>query len=302
MNRTCNFIFTYGKESVIMRRLVKLLLIILALIFSCNIFTYDSAYYVSQDIGAAKLDTSFAFKNQYGIRDFTDKIECYGKASKIPVLMYHHLLPSAYKRSKNDLVLTTEEFEKQMEYLYLNDYTTINIRELELFLNNKLELPKKTVLITFDDGYKSNFLYAYPILKWYGFKASIALIPEFMHEYPENFNPAVLNCLSWEEVALSSDVFEYVNHTYSHVNLKDAGYKRAKAEIKQVNDFLDTDYFVYPFGQTSSKAEQALRTLNYKLAFTTKAGFVRKTSSRLYLPRQRVSANMSMRQFEALLQ
>jgi hypothetical protein len=84
--------------------------------------------------------------------------------------------------------------------------------------------------------------------------------------------------------------------------MKEISYEKALEEIKKGDTSLHTEYFVYPFGHTSSTSEKVLRELNYKLAFTTKPGFVTRASDRLYLPRQRVSAKLSLKGFAALLQ
>jgi peptidoglycan/xylan/chitin deacetylase (PgdA/CDA1 family) len=244
---------------------------------------------------------AFPFESNALERTFENKIELYGTAVKVPVLMYHHILKAEDKKATNNLIVTVEEFEEQMEYLYSNDYTTITTEELELFIDNKLELPKNSVLITFDDGYKSNYLYAYPILKKYGYKASIALIPKLMPEALEAFNPTRLNYLSWQEVILGRDIFEYTNHTYSHISMKNISYQNALEEIKKAGDILQSKYFVYPIGHTSASSEKVLKELNYKLAFTTTSGFVTKSSNKLFLRRQRINAGITLRTFKALL-
>lgn len=285
----------------IMRRLIRILLIVLALGLSFGIYKsqFTSAFWDKYDYAEDKATT--AYRNEYDVRSFEDKIELYGKASKIPVLMYHHILEAKDKKSKNDLVVTTAEFYKQMNYLHRNDYTTITVRELEQFLNGELALPKKSILIIFDDGYKSVYKYAYPILQEFGFKATVALITKYVPDKMQPFNPARLTCLSWQEISLGNDVFEYINHTYSHPSMKGISYNTAMTELEKVNASLKTKYFVYPMGHTSANSERALRNLNYKLAFTTKPGFVTKSSNRLYLPRQRISAGMTIKSFASLL-
>jgi peptidoglycan/xylan/chitin deacetylase (PgdA/CDA1 family) len=278
-----------------------------------NVFTGEQTECIGSELAAKLMDEHtgrwvagdiqviLPFKNIYEERTFVEKIKLYGIAKKIPVLMYHHMLNAQDKKVLNSLIVTTEEFEKQMEYLYKNDYTTITTKELELFLENKLDIPEKSVLITFDDGYKSNYIYAYPILKKYGFKASIALIPKLMPENIEAFNPSRLNYLSWQEVVLGSDVFEYTNHTFSHASMKGVNYNRALEEIKRVEDDLQSKYFVYPIGHASSNSEKALKELSYKLAFTTREGFVTKSSNRLYLHRKRVNGGIILKSFVSLL-
>jgi peptidoglycan/xylan/chitin deacetylase (PgdA/CDA1 family) len=244
----------------------------------------------------------FPFKNIYPERSFAEEIKKWGIASKVPVLMYHHILKEKDKKGTNTLIVAEEDFAGQMSYLYENGYTTITALELEKFLEGTLKLPKKAVLLTFDDGYKSNYLYAYPLLKKYGFRATISLIPKKMPETPEKFNPARLNYLSWQEVTAGQDVFEYISHSFSHVSMKNLGYRSAYDEIKKVEELLDVKYFVYPVGHTSEASLKVLKELKYQLAFTTKPGIVTTESNPLRLPRQRVNGGMGIRSFKALLQ
>src|SRR5690606_15026423 len=85
----------------------------------------------------------------------------------IPVLMYHDL--TKVKQSDNVSVLEVKNFEEQMAYLKKNNWTAITPRQLELWVQGKLKLPEKSVLITFDDGYESTIELGYPILKRHGF-------------------------------------------------------------------------------------------------------------------------------------
>src|SRR5699024_1862299 len=100
----------------------------------------------------------------------------------IPVLLYHHLASKEdienFGWEKNGSIIPIENFREQMDYLYENNFYTATLEELELFIDGKIDLPEKTVVITFDDGYLSNVEYAYPIMKKYGFKGSIFMVGE----------------------------------------------------------------------------------------------------------------------------
>ena len=68
-------------------------------------------------------------------------------------------------------IVLKSEFEKQMKLLKNNNYVTLTAAEFKLFMENKIKIPTKSILITFDDGFKNNYYEAYPILKKYNFTA-----------------------------------------------------------------------------------------------------------------------------------
>lgn len=92
--------------------------------------------------------------------------------SQIAIMMYHRVSPV----QSNVLVpsLTPELFERQIMFLKEN-FQVISLDSLSDLLTSPEKLPKKAVVITFDDGYKDNFTYAYPILKKHGVSATIFL-------------------------------------------------------------------------------------------------------------------------------
>jgi len=90
----------------------------------------------------------------------------------IPILTYHHI-----KESANDnTTITAEQFENHLKILKKNNYNTIQISDLIKYVYNGIELPSNPILITFDDGYYSNYEYAFPLLKKYDMKATIFVI------------------------------------------------------------------------------------------------------------------------------
>ncbi|MFR4415586.1 MAG: polysaccharide deacetylase family protein [Butyricicoccus sp.] len=95
-------------------------------------------------------------------------------ASKVPILMYHNLTndPSAV----TSMTITGERFQEDMEYLEYNGYTPLLSADLINIRAGKEAMPERPVMITFDDGYRSNYDIAYPILQKTGMKAVIALI------------------------------------------------------------------------------------------------------------------------------
>lgn len=86
--------------------------------------------------------------------------------------MYHRVCPARDSRSLEPL--NPRGFEKQMEY-FCRSYEPLSLDQLAQYICQGKTFPEKAVVITFDDGYKDNYLYAYPVLKKYRIPATIFL-------------------------------------------------------------------------------------------------------------------------------
>jgi len=94
----------------------------------------------------------------------------------IPILTYHRFADSC----TSPLCVPTRVFDRQMKYLKEHGYSVLTPAELLAFLEYRQGLPKKSVLITMDDGYRSVYNVAYPILKKYGFTATLFIYTDFV--------------------------------------------------------------------------------------------------------------------------
>ncbi|PFO80413.1 MULTISPECIES: polysaccharide deacetylase family protein [Bacillus cereus group] len=239
----------------------------------------------------------------------TEVIGSISPDQKIPVLMYHHLLKNDEKQShpsfKNKgTVSTVEQFEKQMKYLVDNHYHTLTLQEFEDFMVRKKKLPEKSVLITFDDGLKSNYIYAYPILKKYQMHAVVFVITSRLTDEIEKFNPRELQPLSKTELDQMRDVFEIGSHTHNlhnrsngEVDLIDKDQEAVKKDIQESKQLLKTDYFCYPFGIYNQKSITILKDLKFHLAFTTNEGYATQENKRLEINRFGISPQVDMKKF-----
>ena len=187
----------------------------------------------------------------------------------VPVLNYHQV----EQKNGNPLTLWPDQFEAQMAYLADEGYTTITIDEMMDALENGTPLPEKPVIITFDDGYADNYEYAYPILKKYGFKATIFLIYDFTNTYP--------NYLTWEQINEMKDsgLIHFESHTMTHANLAElTSYDDLHHEIADSHDLLseklgyDMHYIAYPGGRVNEEIEEITRAAGYRGGFTVHYG------------------------------
>ncbi len=199
--------------------------------------------------------------------------------TKIMVLNYHKV-----DNMNISLSVLPKDFEAQMEYLKDNGYHTITPDELYASLSGDAALPDNPVLITFDDGYEDNYQQAYPILKKYGFKATIFVITSFMDTQK--------NYLTWAQAKeLEANGISIESHTVSHKSMTELNDDQLRAELvnskKAIEDHLgkSVDYIAYPTGTYNLHIAELVKDAGYKAAFTIKYGNVDKASNLYALER-----------------
>lgn len=195
----------------------------------------------------------------------------------MPVLMYHHMVPDG--EDCNDMTVTPSKFRADLDTILALGYTPVLPRELA----SGEDLPEKPILITFDDGYRSNYRLLYPILQEYGVKACVSVIV-LMPDLPtDNF------CI-WDELREMTDsgLVEIGSHTYRLHNLGDLGgsfnhngpngierdptesdadfQARVLDDIQKSHDRLTAELggvtcFAYPFGCKEPEAEALVEEL-----------------------------------------
>lgn len=196
---------------------------------------------------------------------------------KVRVLMYHSITEHIGKEKHNKWRVKPEDFEKQMNWFYKNNWKSFTISEL-LKLDN---IPEKSFVITFDDGFEDNFLNAFPILQKYGFKATIYLIPNQKINHWEEKNTSVLSNLLKEEQILvmqDSGLIEFGSHTLSHVNLSTINdetlcieLRKSKEEVEKITK-KELESFAYPYGKFDERIVKAVKEAGYKNATVVKRG------------------------------
>lgn len=196
---------------------------------------------------------------------------------KARVLMYHSISEHVGNEKHNKWRVKPQDFEKQMNWFYKNNWKSFTISEL-----SKLdEIPEKSFVITFDDGYEDNNLNAFPILKKYDFKATIYLVPNQKTNHWEEKNTSVLsNLLNEKQILemLNSGLIEFGSHTLSHVNLSTINdeqllneLKKSKEEVEKITN-QECEAFAYPYGKFDDKIIQAVKNVGYKNATVVKRG------------------------------
>jgi peptidoglycan/xylan/chitin deacetylase (PgdA/CDA1 family) len=185
----------------------------------------------------------------------------------VPILTYHDF---GYGKG---ILVTPENFERQMHYLKTKGFNVISFGELAEGIKHGRKFAHNTVVITMDDGYKDNFTYAYPALKKNGFPAMIFLIT--------NNIGTEATYLDWDQVReMSAHNISFGGHTKNHVYLpliekKEVLWEEIAGSKKAIEEHIGkpVDYFCYPLGGFTGEAEMLVKKAGYKGACTTNRGY-----------------------------
>ncbi len=206
-----------------------------------------------------------------------------------PILSYHSVTPNADPKSR--LAITPETFERQMLFLKRNHYNVLPLENLADLIRDKKRTPPRTIAITFDDGYKDNYIYAFPILKKYNLPAAIFVIIDEIGR---------LDRLSWNEIRAMQDsgIVTFGSHTLGPVPLINIKSEQdLKKQIFNSKKILEEklggpiNAFSYPEGRFNNRIKELVVSAGYKFAVATNPGKKFANDDIFALKRLRISAN-----------
>lgn len=177
---------------------------------------------------------------------FFKEILGFSKTENIRILMYHHVQPENLNMT-NDLTVTAENLEEQLQYIKKN-YNTLFFKELE----NKKNLENKLIL-TFDDGFYNNLQYLLPLLEKYQLKATIFITTNFIQE---RYITHEKKFMSFEEIRLlNNQLIEIGLHSHSHKNYSEISTTEVKQDLLKNKEILKeyninfSNILAYPYGK-----------------------------------------------------
>lgn len=231
---------------------------------------------------------------------------------KVAVLCYHNIATKEEKSKFPDeqtWTIDVENFEEQLKYLQKHNYKTITTKEFIAWKNKKIELPYKSVLITFDDGFLSNYQYAFPLLKKYNMNAVVFLVGEYIEKGDKEWTGNIQEYLTYEIIEKCKDEYpniEFASHSFGlhyHKSIEEKTEQEMTNDLKKFNqEIIDTKVYAYPFGAKNDKIKGALKNNDYEIGFIygpTKKEY-RKASRKdeIYeIPRLNMSYGMGVRKF-----
>lgn len=219
------------------------------------------------------------------------------RAHAVPVLMYHHVLPSG-----GFIAVTPDNFEDQLAWLARHGYRSVSADEFAAHLEGT-PLPPRSVLITFDDGYLDNWLHAWPLLRKYGFRAVVFLVTSWVGQGPPRSLapgeslPGHHECeeliaqgradevmLRWSEIRImqADGVMEFHSHTHTHTRwdlAPQAGDKNLHMarELAQSREALQASlgraspHLCWPQGYFDADYARLAREAGFRYLYTTEA-------------------------------
>jgi poly-beta-1,6-N-acetyl-D-glucosamine N-deacetylase len=189
------------------------------------------------------------------------------RLAKVPIIMYHDILPQ--KLVSWDV--TPAELEQHFQQIKASGATPVSVDLLATHLRTGIPLPKKPVVLTFDDGYGGHYEYAYPLLKKYNFPAMFAI---YIKGVGNNIDRSHV---SWKQVKeMASDPLVTIScHSFTHpLDLRRLSDEQLQMEIIQSKTILESylripiRYFTYPVGKFDERVAKWVNKSGYELAFT----------------------------------
>lgn len=253
--------------------------------------------------------------------------------SPIPVFMYHHVSPH-----KGDMVsITPDVFEAQMQFLNEKGYKTLSADELVRFMPSDIAIPnpffpsstnigeqkraqEKAMVVTFDDGYLDNYIFAFPILKRYNIKAVIFVVIDWVEAASLNTvrsqdlgvsnneipvpshkegkhliesgraNKVVMNWDMIKEMQ-ESGLVEFYSHTMSHSKCAELSDEELIRELEGSKRVIEQRlskpclYLCWPKGSYNMSSIKIAKKAGYTALFTTKRGIIKARSDRFCIER-----------------
>ena len=234
----------------------------------------------------------------------------------VPVLAFHGFAPAETKNqlfADNKWIDDIEGFEQQMQYLYDNGWTTLTADEFYAWHSGEIEIPKKSCLLTFDDGYYEMYYTILPILQKYDFNATCFIVGSYTPDLTASYNPKIRNMIGWDKIQDIKSIdanIQFESHSYNlHGYDSDGNEPWSSATREQLeNDFnmnsvYDFKYMAYPYGGYNDLMLDAIKQSNIKMAFTFKqSGYATKHSPIYEIPRQKVTSETSYEDFIRILE
>ncbi len=230
---------------------------------------------------------------------------------RVPILMYHSISYQATPQFK-PFTLSPAVFADHMAYLYQHAYTPITVTQfVHVRSRGGSQLPERPAVLTFDDGYADFLTEVLPVLKRYGFAATLYIPTAFMNGtalWLKRRGEATRPMLTWEQLTeISASGIECGGHSHTHPQLDILPLAAAREEIVRCKRLLedhlgqDVQSFCYPFSYQNTRIRRLVREAGYTSACTGKNEMCAETTDPFALTRLGISVDTGVEALAALL-
>lgn len=208
----------------------------------------------------------------------------------VPILMYHYLSdpPMGADAIRLDLSVTPANFEAQLSYLRQAGFETISFEELHFALTWQTELPEKPIILSFDDGHRDAYEYAFPLLQKYDYRATFFVFTQPIDEYNVDF-------LTWEMIQeMHQAGMEFGSHSYTHPDMRERDVDFLVYQIVGSKEAIEerigepVRFFCYPAGRYDQQVIKVLDSAHFWGAVTTQWGDAHSFNNRFEMTRIRM--------------
>jgi len=223
------------------------------------------------------------------------------------ILTYHHVAHAPQGHPGSNLFVGPGDFQAQMEFLKNKGYSVVTLDRIRSLCLGETSLPKRSVAITFDDGFEDNYQYGFPILKKLGFAATVFVIADRIRPGTDQdrasgntdryLSLAQIREMAGEGIAIGS-------HSTTHTRLGRMSLEEATGEIvgskKTLEDLLNfpVRWFCYPYGSFNHRIAEKVREAGYAGAASVIRDNRILPSQLYYLPRVMVMPHISLFHFQ----
>jgi peptidoglycan/xylan/chitin deacetylase (PgdA/CDA1 family) len=220
-------------------------------------------------------------------------------AGTVPVLMYHDITG----RYQDPYSTPPALFAAHMEWMYTVGYRAVSLAEAV----NGQHSHEKLVILTFDDGYASFLDYSFPLLREYGFRATVNLIAGYTGRYMDYSGPRPV--LSWDELRFlaESGIVDLGCHTSSlhhggrgvlevAPETLESDLATFRQELRKKTG-VETDILAWPFGKFSEESVKIAKRVGFRFLLTSEEGFFNPSGNLALIPRLSITGAIGMDAF-----
>jgi peptidoglycan/xylan/chitin deacetylase (PgdA/CDA1 family) len=232
--------------------------------------------------------------------------------SRVATFLCYHSVASEGPRY---LTISADLFERQLAELQRRSLRTGDLASLKRLVDG--DRVERSAFLTFDDGFLDNYETVLPLLRQYGARAFVFVLPPIVDvggpllwpevEREQGLHPATMRSVTWEMLGeMQEGGFEVGSHTLTHPHLPDLHGEELRQELSDsrarvIERLGSCETIAYPFGEWSQEVADAAGECGYSFAFSLPTGAGQRTATPLSIPRINVDYRDGERRFAGKL-